>query len=127
MHVLLEQKMLNELPHRRTLRYRFEDHYAYLYFQTFSISNNSYKTWTRKRKNEVIQHIKEDMEFDGDEVEIESEDNWVANKSGNHGITLDCSVTEFGEDQSKQPLLVIESYRENRTFNEKIKEILCGF
>jgi hypothetical protein len=76
----------------------FEDSYAYLYFQTISISNNSYKTWTRKRIKEVIQHIKEDMEFDGDEVEIKLEDNWGVNKPGSHEISLCCEVKEFGEE-----------------------------
>ena len=76
----------------------FEDSYAYLYFQTISISNNSYKTWTRKRIKEVIQHIKEDMEFDGDEVEIELEDDWGVNKPGSHEISLCCWVKEFGEE-----------------------------
>ena len=73
----------------------FEDSYAYLYFQIISISNNSYKTWTRKRIKEVIQHIKEDMEFDGDEVEIELEDDWGVNKPGSHEISLCCSVKEL--------------------------------
>jgi len=76
----------------------FEDSYAYLYFQTISISNNSYKTWTRKRIKEVIQHIKEDMEFDGDEVEIELEDDRGVNKPGSHEISLCCWVKEFGEE-----------------------------
>ncbi len=76
----------------------FEDSYAYLYFQIISISNNSYKTWTRKRIKEVIQDIKEDMEFDGDEVEIELEDDWGVNKPGSHEISLCCEVKEFGEE-----------------------------
>jgi hypothetical protein len=76
----------------------FEDSYAYLYFQIISISNNSYKTWTRNRIKEVIQHIKEDMEFDGDEVEIELEDDWGVNKPGSHEISLCCEVKEFGEE-----------------------------
>jgi hypothetical protein len=108
--------MLNELPHRRILRYRFEDHYAYLYFQIFSISHNPYKTWTRKGKNEVIQHIKEEVKFDWDEVEIELERNGVVNKSEAIKSLWAVPVKEFEE-----------SYRENRTLNEKIKEILCGF
>ena len=76
----------------------FEDSYAYLYFQTISISNNSYKKWTRKRIKGVIQHIKEDMEFDGDECEIELEDDWGVNKPGSHEISLCCWVKEFGEE-----------------------------
>jgi hypothetical protein len=76
----------------------FEDSYTYLYFQIISISNNSYKTWTRKRIKEVIQQIKEDMEFDGDEVEIELEDDWGVNKPGSHEISLCCEVKEFGEE-----------------------------
>jgi hypothetical protein len=76
----------------------FEDSYAYLYFQVISISNNSYKTWTRKRIKEVIQQIKEDMEFDGDEVKIELEDDWGVNKPGSHKISLCCEVKEFGEE-----------------------------
>jgi hypothetical protein len=76
----------------------FEDSYAYLYFQIVSISNRDYKTWTRKRIKEVIQHIKEDMEFDGDEVKIELEDDWGVNKAGSHEISLCCEVKEFGEE-----------------------------
>ena len=76
----------------------FEDSYAYLYFQIVSISNRDYKTWTRKRIKEVIQHIKEDMEFDGDEVEIELEDDCPINSPGNHEISLCCEVKEFGEE-----------------------------
>jgi hypothetical protein len=76
----------------------FEDSYAYLYFQIISISNNSYKTWTRKRIKEVIEHIKEDMEFDGDEVEIELEDDLGVNEPGSHEISLCCEVKEFGEE-----------------------------
>ena len=75
----------------------FEDSYTYLYFQIISISNNSYKTWTRKRIKEVMEQIKEDMEFDGDEVEIELEDDWGVNKPGSHEISLCCEVKEFGE------------------------------
>ncbi len=76
----------------------FEDSYAYLYFQTISISNKAYKTWTPKKIKDVIQHIKEDMEFDGDEVDIELEDDWGINKSGNYEISLSCSVREPGAD-----------------------------
>lgn len=76
----------------------FEDSYAYLYFDVISISNNSYKTWTRKRIKEVIEQIKEDMEFDGDVVEIELEDDWGVNKPGSHEISLCCEVKEFGEE-----------------------------
>jgi hypothetical protein len=76
----------------------FEDSYAYLYFQIISISNNSYKSWTRKKIREVIQNIKEDMEFDGDEVEIELEDDRGVNKPGSHEISLCCEVREFGVD-----------------------------
>jgi hypothetical protein len=35
---------------------------------------------TRKRIKEVIQNIKEDMEFDGDEVEIGLEDDLLINQ-----------------------------------------------
>jgi hypothetical protein len=76
----------------------FEDSYAYLYFQIISISNNSYKTWTRNRIKEVIQHIKEDMEFDGDKVDIELEFDWGINSPGSHEISLCCEVKEFGEE-----------------------------
>ena len=76
----------------------FEDSYAYLYFQIISVSNRDYKTWTRKRIKEVIQQIKEDMEFDGDEVEIELEDDWGVNKPGSHEIWLCCEVKEYGEE-----------------------------
>jgi hypothetical protein len=76
----------------------FEDSYAYLYFQIVSISNRDYKTWTRKRIKEVIQHIKEDMEFDGDKVEIELEDGRGVNKPGSHEISLYCEVKESGEE-----------------------------
>jgi hypothetical protein len=76
----------------------FEDSYDYLYFQTISISNANFKTWTQKKIRDVIQHIKEDMEFDGDEVEIELEDNWGVNKPGADEISLCCGVKEFDED-----------------------------
>jgi len=76
----------------------FEDSYAYLYFQIISISNRDYKTWTRKRIKEVIQHIKEDMEFDGDEVKIELEFDRLINRPGSHEISLCCSVKELGEE-----------------------------
>lgn len=76
----------------------FEDSYSYLYFSTISISNRDYKTWSRKRIVEVIQHIKEDMEFDGDEVEIELEFDWQINRRGSHEISLCCEVKEFGEE-----------------------------
>jgi hypothetical protein len=72
----------------------FEDSYSYLYFDVISISNRDYKTWTQKKIKEVIQHIKEDMEFDGDEVEIELEDDWGVNEPGSHEISLCCSVEE---------------------------------
>jgi hypothetical protein len=76
----------------------FEDSYAYLYFQTISISNRDYKTWSRKRIKEVIQHIKEDMEFDGDQVDIELEFDRQINRPGSHEISLCCEVKEFGEE-----------------------------
>ena len=76
----------------------FEDSYAYLYFQVISISDRNCKTWTRKRIKEVIQQIKEDMGFDGDEVEIELEDDLGVNKPGSHEISLCCEVKEFGEE-----------------------------
>jgi hypothetical protein len=76
----------------------FEDSYTYLYFQVISISNRDYKTWTRKRIKEVIRSIKEDMEFDGDKVNIEVEDDWRVNKPGSHEISLCCEVKEFGEE-----------------------------
>lgn len=76
----------------------FEDSYAYLYFQTISISNVNFKTWTQKKIKDVIQHIKEDMEFDGDEVEIELEDNWGVDKPGSDEISLCCGVKEDGVD-----------------------------
>ena len=69
-----------------------------LHFQTISISNKGYKTWPPKKIKDVIQYIKEDMEFDGDEVDIELEDDWGINKSGNHGISLSCSVRGPGAD-----------------------------
>jgi len=74
----------------------FEDSYTYLYFQNISISNRNYKTWTRKRIKEVIQHIKEDMGFDGDEVDIELDGDEVINQPGSHEMFLSCSVEEFG-------------------------------
>ncbi|MGO8991139.1 MAG: hypothetical protein ACLQGU_17465 [bacterium] len=73
----------------------FEDSYSYLYFSTICISNRDYKTWSRKRIEEVIQHIKEDMEFDGDEVEIELEFDWQIDRPGSHEISLHCEVKEF--------------------------------
>ena len=76
----------------------FEDSYDYLDFQTISISNANFKTWTQKKIKDFIQHIKEDMEFDGDEVEIELEDNWGVNKPGSHEISLCCAVKENGEE-----------------------------
>jgi hypothetical protein len=76
----------------------FEDSCAYLYFQVIWISNRDYKTWTRKRIKEVIRHIKEDMEFDGDKVNIELEDDNGINKPGSHEISLCCEVKEFGEE-----------------------------
>ena len=76
----------------------FEDSYTYLYFRVISISNHDYKTWTRKRIKEVIQQIKEDMEFDGDKVKIELEGEWEVNKPGSHEISLCCEVKEFGEE-----------------------------
>jgi hypothetical protein len=76
----------------------FEDSYSYLYFDVISISNRDYKTWTRKRIKEVIQEIKEDMEFDGDKVKIELEDDGGVNKPGSHEISLCCWVKEFGEE-----------------------------
>jgi hypothetical protein len=74
----------------------FEDSYAHLYFQIIAISNDAYKIWTQKRVENVIQHIKEDMEFDGDEVGIELEDDWGINKPGSHEISLSCSVEGIG-------------------------------
>jgi hypothetical protein len=76
----------------------FEDSYSYLYFDVISISNRDYKTWSRKRIGEVIHHIKEDMEFDGDEVDIELEFDWQINRPGSHEISLCCEVKEFGEE-----------------------------
>jgi hypothetical protein len=38
------------------------------------------------------------MEFDGDEVEIELEDDWGVNKPGSHEISLCCEVKESGEE-----------------------------
>jgi len=76
----------------------FEDSYTYLYFQIISISNRDYRTWTRKKIKEGIRHIKEDMEFDGDKVEIGLEDDWGVNKPGSHEISLCCEVKEFGEE-----------------------------
>lgn len=76
----------------------FEDSYAYLYFDVICISNRDYKTWTRKRIKEVIQHIKEDMEFDGDKVDIELEFDWLINRPGSHEISLCCEVKEFGKE-----------------------------
>ena len=73
----------------------FEDSYTYLYFQIISISNRDYKAWTRKRIKEVIQQVKEDMEFDGDKVKIELEDDWGVNKPGSYEISLCCEVKEF--------------------------------
>jgi len=73
----------------------FEDIYSYLYFSIICISNRNYKTWSRKRIEEVIQHIKEDMEFDGDKVEIELEFDWQINRPGSHEISLCCEVKEF--------------------------------
>jgi len=76
----------------------FEDSYAYLYFDVISISNCNFKTWTRKRIKEVIQHIKEDMEFEGDRVDIELEFDWLIGSPGSHEISFCCSVEEFGEE-----------------------------
>jgi len=76
----------------------FEDSYAYLYFHIISISNRDHKTWSRKRIKDVIQHIKEDMEFDGDEVKTELEDDRGVNKPGSHDISLWCEVKEIGEE-----------------------------
>jgi len=79
----------------------FEDCYAYLYFSSICISNRNYETWTREKINEVIQHIKGDMEFDGDEVKVELfdlDDDWEGNKPGSHEIFLFCDVKELGED-----------------------------
>ena len=76
----------------------FEDSYAYLYFQIISISNRDYRIWTRKRIKELVQHIKEDMEFDGDQVDIELEFDWQVNRAGSHEISLCCEVKEFGEE-----------------------------
>lgn len=76
----------------------FEDSYAYLYFDIISISNRNFKTWTRKRIKEVIQYIKEDMEFEGDRVDIELEFDWLIGSPGSHEISFCCSVKEFGEE-----------------------------
>jgi hypothetical protein len=76
----------------------FEDSYADLYFSTICISDRDCKKWTLGRIGEVIQEIKQDMEFDGDEVELELELDWGLNKPGNHEIALCCSVKEFGVD-----------------------------
>jgi hypothetical protein len=76
----------------------FEDSYACLYFRIISISNRNYRTWTRKKIREVIQHIKEDMEFEGDQVDIQLEFEWQINRPGSHEISLRCKVKEFGID-----------------------------
>jgi hypothetical protein len=76
----------------------FEDSYAYLYFSALCISDGNCKRWTLRRIEEVIQQIKEDMEYGGDEVELELEFDWGVNKPGSHEISLCCSVKEFGED-----------------------------
>ena len=76
----------------------FEDSYSYLYFRIISISDRDYRTWTRKRIKEVIQHIKEDMEFDGDQVDLKLEFDWQINRPGSHEISLCCEVKEFGEE-----------------------------
>jgi len=76
----------------------FEDSYAYLYFSTISISDRTCKRWTLIRMEEVIQQIKEDMEYDGNEVELELELDWGVDEPGSHEISLCCSVKELGVD-----------------------------
>ncbi len=54
----------------------FEDSYANLYFSTICISDRDCKRWTLKRIEEVIEEIKQDMEYGGDEVDLELEFDW---------------------------------------------------
>jgi len=76
----------------------FEDSYADLYFSTICISDRNCKKWTPRRIEETIEEIKQDMEYDGDKVEIELEFDWGVNEPGSHEISLCCSVKELGVD-----------------------------
>ena len=76
----------------------FEDSYADLYFSTICISDRNCKKWTPRRIEETIEEIKQDMEYDGDKVEIELEFDWGVNEPGSHEISLCCSVKELGAD-----------------------------
>jgi hypothetical protein len=76
----------------------FEDSYVDLYFSTICISDRDCKKWTPRRIEETIEEIKQDMEYDGDKVEIELEFDWGVNEPGSHEISLCCSVKELGVD-----------------------------
>jgi hypothetical protein len=70
----------------------FADSIALLSSYIICISNRDYKTWSRKSINEVIQHIKEDIGFDAEEVEIKLAFDWYINKPGSHELLLLCGV-----------------------------------
>ncbi len=76
----------------------FEDSYANLYFSTICISDRDCKKWTPRRSEETIEEIKQDMEYDGDEVDLELEFDLGLNEPGSHEICLSCLVKEYGVD-----------------------------
>lgn len=71
----------------------FADSWSEVRYEIIGVSNNRWKTWTQRRIDNVIEHIKDDFEFDGYHAAITIESGWAGIPARDE-MSLGCLVTE---------------------------------